>query len=284
LATNVSASQSILNKEPFDICILDEATQSLEPIAWIPILRAEKIIFAGDENQLPPTILSGEADLMNTLFLKATESFRGTERLQFLNTQYRMEEEILGFSNQEFYENKVITHDSVINRQKIHKELFSSPLVFIDTAGTGFEEESSLESDSIKNSGEADILIKIVNRLLENIEIDPSNIGIIAPYKEQVFCIREKLPTELANMEVATVDSFQGREKDIIIVSLTRSNDESEIGFLKDYRRMNVSLTRAKKILIVIGDSVTLSGDDFYNRFLIYSKKHGDYKSAYEYM
>jgi ATP-dependent RNA/DNA helicase IGHMBP2 len=284
LATNVSASQSILNKEPFDICILDEATQSLEPIAWIPILRAEKIIFAGDENQLPPTILSGEEDLLNTLFLKATESFRDSKRFQFLNTQYRMEEEILGFSNQEFYGNLVQTDTSVINRKKIHNPMFSSPLVFIDTAGTGFEEESSKESDSIKNSGEAEVLIKILQSLLDTIEVNPLDIGIIAPYKEQVFCIRELLPAELANMEVATVDSFQGREKDIIIVSLTRSNDESEIGFLKDYRRMNVSLTRAKKILIVIGDSATLSGDDFYNRFLKYSREHGDYKSAYEYI
>ncbi|MCC5813938.1 MAG: AAA family ATPase [Leptospira sp.] len=284
LATNVSASQAILNKEPFDICILDEATQSLEPIAWIPILRAEKIIFAGDENQLPPTILSGEDDLLNTLFLKATESFRGSKRFQFLNTQYRMEEEILGFSNQEFYGNLVQTDSSVKNRKKIHTPLFSSPLVFIDTAGTGFEEESSKESDSIKNPGEADILVKIIHNLLETIKVEPMDIGIIAPYKEQVFCIREKLTETFTQIEVATVDSFQGREKDIIAVSLTRSNDESEIGFLKDYRRMNVSLTRARKILIVIGDSATLSTDDFYNRFLSYSKEHGDYKSAYEYM
>lgn len=284
LATTVAASNPILHKVRFDICILDEATQAIEPLAWIPILRSDKVIIAGDENQLPPTVLSNEEDLLNTLFLKMIDNFRDSPRLCFLDTQYRMEEEILGFSNLEFYNNQVKTDQSVINREKIFSPIFDSPMVFIDTAGTGYEEEKSEESESLRNTGEANLIVQIAQKIIEELSIQPSNIGIIAPYKEQIYAIREASPVEWTSLDISTVDAFQGREKDVILLSLTRSNEEGELGFLKDYRRMNVSLTRARKLLVVIGDSATLSADAFYTRFLDYAQNSGDYRSAYEFI
>ncbi|WCL48451.1 AAA domain-containing protein [Leptospira sp. GIMC2001] len=284
LATTVAASHRSLHKATFDICILDEATQSLEPLAWIPILRANRVVLAGDENQLPPTVFTNDSKLLNTLFIKTIQNFKGTDRLVFLDTQYRMEEEILSFSNHEFYEGKVATHESVHVRNKIFTGLFASSLVYIDTAGTGFEEEKSEESESTRNPGEAEFTINIAKKISEELEIDTQKIGIIAPYKEQIFCLNEKAQAANFQCDISTVDSFQGRERDVIILSLTRSNDESEIGFLKDYRRMNVSLTRARRLLVVIGDSSTLSTDSFYNRFIDHAKVHGDYHSAYEFI
>lgn len=284
LATTVAASTPILNKLDFDICILDEATQALEPTAWIPLLRSRKIILAGDENQLPPTVVSNDPTLMNTLFLKMIENFRGTPRLSFLDTQYRMEEEILGFSNREFYGNQVKTHPSVTSRPKIHTALFSSPLVFVDTAGTGFEEETSEESESLRNPGEAKLVIHLAEKILRETGLSPKELGIIAPYKEQIFSLRENCPETLGELDISTVDAFQGREKDCIVLSLTRSNESGEIGFLSDYRRMNVSLTRARKLLVVVGDSTTLTQDGFYARFVEFCRETGDYRSAYEFL
>jgi predicted DNA helicase len=290
LATNVSSSNSILYKEKFDVCIIDEAIQSLEPLAWIPILKASKIILAGDENQLPPTILSGNKELMNTLFTKMVRCFKDTERIVFLNTQYRMEEEILNFSNQEFYDNKILSDLSIKERSKIYKPMFESSIVFVDTAGTGYEESQSNESESIRNEGEANFLVSLLEQMQEQLELKDNEIGIIAPYREQIKKIKEirastsQSSNTIEEIEINTVDSFQGREKDIILLSMTRSNDDGEIGFLKDYRRMNVSLTRARKLLVIIGDSTTLQNDAFYSRFIEYCQIMGDYRSAYEFI
>lgn len=290
LATNVSASNSILYKEKFDVCIIDEAIQSLEPLAWIPILKSEKIILAGDENQLPPTILSENKELMNTLFSKMVANFKDSERIVFLNTQYRMEEEILNFSNKEFYENKIQSDQSVKERSKIFQPMFESSIVFIDTAGTGYEESKSNESESIQNEGEVNFLVNLLQIMREQLELGKHDIGIIAPYREQIKKIKDLVSTsKLENfyndqIEINTVDSFQGREKDIILLSMTRSNEDGEIGFLKDYRRMNVSLTRARNLLVVIGDSTTLQNDAFYSRFITYCQENGDYRSAYEFI
>lgn len=284
LATNVSASNKILYKERFDICIIDEAIQSLEPLAWIPILKSDRIILAGDENQLPPTILSGNKMLMNTLFSKMVKNFQGTERLVFLNTQYRMEEEILGFSNQEFYNNRISSDSSIKDRPKIYKPLFTSSLVFIDTAGAGYEEAQSFQSESYKNHGEARLIGTVLKEIINQLSIPAKDIGIIAPYREQIMELKDALKDFPPELEISTVDSFQGREKDVIFLSMTRSNENNEVGFLKDYRRMNVSLTRARKLLIVVGDSSTLVSDNFYDRFIKYCQDHCDYRSAYEFM
>jgi superfamily I DNA and/or RNA helicase len=293
LATNVSAASPSISKEVFDILILDEATQALEPLAWIPIQKAKKIVLAGDENQLPPTVLTNNPVLMETLFIKSIHSAKDTDKLCFLDTQYRMKEEILGFSNQKFYGSKVVTDPSIQHREILGGDEFASPVVFFDTAGTGYEEEKSLDSESIKNPGEAELIGKFLEQYWGRLNLDQSQLGIICPYKEQVFCIKEFLSKWNMNTpgldsidpnkwEIATVDSFQGREKEIIILSMTRSNELGELGFLKDYRRMNVSLTRAKNLLVVFGDSSTLIHDSFYADFVDYLQTRGDYKSAYE--
>jgi len=284
LATNVSSSNSILFKEKFDVCIIDEAIQSLEPLAWIPILKSKRVILAGDENQLPPTVLSGNQELMNTLFTKMVLNFKNTERIVFLNTQYRMEEEILNFSNQEFYENQIRSDVSIQERIKIYEPFFYSSIVFIDTAGTGYEESQSNDTESIKNEGEAIFLVNLLQEMREQLKLNDREIGIIAPYREQIKFLKDLFKDNKDAIEINTVDSFQGREKDLIFLSMTRSNDDGEIGFLKDYRRMNVSLTRARKLLVVIGDSTTLLNDAFYSRFIDYCQKKGDYRSAYEFI
>src|SRR5690606_8916083 len=134
-------------------------------------------------------------------------------------------------------------------------------LVFIDTAGTGFEEQRGNDGISLQNKGELDI----ARQLIENESIFPLGSAFISPYSAQVAAAREILPKEL---RVSTIDSFQGQEKDTIIVSLVRSNEDGDIGFLKDYRRMNVAMTRARELLVVIGDSATIGSDAFYNAFI----------------
>ena len=181
----------------------------------------------------------------------------------------------------------VISDDNYKNVAK-HK-LFTddpTPLLFIDTAGCGFEETINPESKSRYNSGEYNILREHLLQLIANIEEgDTPSIAIISPYKEQVIQIKESLEEdELNGIQTGTIDGFQGQERDIIYLSLVRSNSKSEIGFLKDYRRMNVAMTRARKKLIMIGDSATIGTDPFYAAFLEYCERIDAYQSAWEYM
>ena len=146
---------------------------------------------------------------------------------------------------------------------------------FIDTAGSGSNEKHGPDGTSLQN--EAELLL--VQKLMETEKLDPRNTAFISPYSGQVIAAREILPKE---MRVSTIDSFQGQEKETVIVSLVRSNDEGEIGFLKDYRRMNVAITRAKEQLYVIGDSATIGADSFYHAFLTYIETEGDYRTIWE--
>jgi superfamily I DNA and/or RNA helicase len=185
-----------------------------------------------------------------------------------LNTQYRMKPSIAGFSSQYFYNDLLLTADHLVNT--------GTHLTFIDTAGSGYEEKRGNDGTSLQNEGE----LLVLQKLLETEELEIDTIAVISPYAGQVTAARERLDRSI---RVSTIDSFQGQEKEVIIVSLVRSNDEGEIGFLKDYRRMNVALTRAKEKLYVIGDSATLGADPFYNSFLGYVEKHGSYRSIWEF-
>ena len=206
--------------------------------------------------------------------------------VSLLNTQYRMNEHIMGFSNQEFYDNKLIADISV--SEHVIELSDNIPLEFIDTAGCSFDEKQNPETMSLFNPGEADILLKHFEKLLTGNNLKTlSMAGIISPYREQVKHLQELVNSNtflqsLATIDINTIDAFQGQERDIIYISLVRSNDKSEIGFLSDYRRMNVALTRARKKLVVIGDSATLGNHPFYNRFLEYCEKNGKYGSAWE--
>jgi superfamily I DNA and/or RNA helicase len=286
-ATLVGANHYTIRDVKFDTVVIDEAGQALEPACWIPILKAQKVILAGDHCQLPPTIKSAEAaknGLSTTLLEKCVALH--PEAVVLLDEQYRMHEAIMGFSSGVFYQNKLKAHASVAYTLLFPGDM---PISFVDTAGCGFDEQQ--EGTSLANPDEAVFLLKHLNRLissLNNLESFPT-IAIIAPYKEQIRILKEQLANNpellVYNNYIAinTVDSFQGQERDIVYISMTRSNTEGEIGFLSDIRRMNVALTRAKKKLVVIGDSSTLTRLPFYTDFIDYTERLNAYESAWAY-
>ncbi len=281
--TLVGANHRYIRDRVFPICVIDEAAQALEPATWIPIIKSDRVVLAGDPFQLPPTVKSNAGrknGLEHTLLQKVIERL---DNITLLDTQYRMNETIMGFSNQEFYCSELKADPSVAQHRIDHSD--DTPLHFIDTAGCSYEEQQNTETRSLYNPQEFDLINKHLEQLLaENSQL---NIGIISPYKSQVLYIKDRLGEAfLASHDVTvnTIDSFQGQEKDVIYISLVRSNESGEIGFLKDIRRMNVAMTRAKKKLIVIGDSATLGSDEFYNHFMNYCEKHKAYHTAWEYM
>jgi ATP-dependent RNA/DNA helicase IGHMBP2 len=293
----VSAGRMMRDKQ-FSTVFIDEAAQALEPMCWIPITRSKRIVFAGDHFQLPPTVKSKKAEdlgLKQTLF----EHCMQMENVSvMLNTQYRMNEKIMNFSNAEFYEGKLIADASVKDSLLSYDEnehLLHSPFDLIDTAGCGYTEIVNPESLSIANPEEATLLTDHLKLLLQQYEHGNKrgkkiSIGIISPYKEQVQHLTLKIAEDevlknyLSQIAVKTVDGFQGQERDVIYISLVRSNDAMEIGFLSDTRRMNVALTRAKKKLVVIGDSATFGNHPFYKDFLDYVDSIDAHKSAWEFI
>ncbi|MFY7879030.1 MAG: AAA domain-containing protein [Lacibacter sp.] len=257
-----------LSQLHFDTLILDEAGQCIEPLAWCLFPLAENYVLAGDHLQLPPTVLSQEAVQLgfNQSILEA--AIRTTSQTFLLNTQYRMRKAIAGFSSNYFYNSLLKTAKELENT--------GTHLTFIDTAGSGYQEQTGADGMSLKNEGE----LNIVLQLLQTEPIHLSETAFITPYAGQVAAAKELLPKEI---RLSTIDSFQGQEKETIIISLVRSNEDGQIGFLKDYRRMNVAFTRAKEHLYIIGDSATIGSDPFFNALLIYMEQHGMYKSVWEY-
>jgi superfamily I DNA and/or RNA helicase len=289
--TLVGSSHPVMRGKKFKTAFIDEAAQALEPASWIPILRTQRIIFAGDHQQLPPTIKSNEAarlGLAVTLFEKGIE--RHPDRAAMLTVQYRMHEDIMKFSSQYFYSDELTAHESVKTTLLTPTE---QPVEFIDTAGCGYNEEQDPETLSRFNHEEASLLIQQVETLIERIGAtqwrDQSlSLGIITPYRAQVDYLN-KLADASTVFEplrglitINTVDAFQGQERDVIAISFVRSNDKSEVGFLGDIRRTNVAMTRARKKLIMVGDSATLGAHIFYNELLEYVQQNGFYKSAFE--
>ncbi len=289
--TLVNASLSMLYQLKFRTIVIDEAAQALQPASWIPITRAHRVILVGDPFQLPPTVKSRDAQKQGfgiSLLETCVENF---ESVSMLKTQYRMNEKIMQFSNQQFYNNQLQAAEQVAHWQL---ELPSnSPIEFIDTAGCGFMEEINAKTESKFNTGEYFILrehfIQFTTELTDKNLALPS-IAVISPYRAQCMYIKEEMEKDEASMSflphisINTMDAFQGQERDLIYISLVRSNENSEIGFLADYRRMNVAMTRAKKQLIMIGDSATIGNDKFYGALLDYVEKVGGYRSAWEFM
>ncbi|MDN4165680.1 AAA domain-containing protein [Cytophagales bacterium LB-30] len=289
--TLVGANHYVLKGRQFLTVFIDEAAQSLEPACWIPIMKSHRVVFAGDHQQLPPTVKSVEAEregLATTLFEKCIQRQSNTHHM--LLTQYRMHEVIMHFSSERFYQNSLIAHPTVAQHRLAPEE---APLQFIDTAGCGFMEEQDAETLSRFNTEEAHWLLVAVNRMLERLPAEVCetfSMGIIAPYKAQVLLLRKKMsdyPYLIAmgeRLSIDTVDAFQGQERDCIAMSLVRSNEKAEIGFLADIRRTNVAMTRARKKLIIMGDSTTLGSHPFYSDLLDYVQSQEAYQSAYEIM
>ncbi|MCA0234781.1 MAG: AAA family ATPase [Bacteroidetes bacterium] len=305
--TLVGAAHPVLDKYRFHTCVMDEAAQALEPAAWIPIAKCSRVVLAGDPFQLPPTVKSMEAargGLSKTLIERCLELL--PDAVHLLDVQYRMHQSIMDFSNQYFYDGALKAHDSVEGRRLLSLDpggeivTVFEPVLFVDTAGTGFEEKINKDTakDSTRyaskyNPEEALLLREHLLQLLEKFP-DPDHfpsIGLLSPYREQVNYMEdmvredEVLSPLFADSQIVvnTIDGFQGQERDVIYISLVRSNPKSEIGFLSDYRRMNVAMTRARKLLVVIGDSATIGNNAFYAKFLAYCEEKGGYESAWVY-
>lgn len=294
--TLVGAASGFLKELQFSTVFIDEAAQALEPATWIPILKAEKLVFAGDHFQLPPTVKSNFA-AENGLNISLFEKFlHEKKQSNLLNVQYRMHAEIMNFSSRIFYKNELKADESLtenVLNPNSENNLLSKSVMYIDTAGCGFDEEKNKETLSTFNKEEANLLInhlEILKQSLESENIDYPKIGIISPYQAQVATLKELFEKKFEeseftkNISINTVDGFQGQEREVIYISLVRSNEKSEIGFLKDIRRMNVAMTRAQKKLIVIGDSATIAKHDFYQNFLDYIDEIGAYHSAWEFI
>jgi superfamily I DNA and/or RNA helicase len=286
-ATLTGLDAQILGERTFDLVVIDEAAQAIEPACWIPLLRGGRVVLAGDHCQLPPTIVSVEAarEGLAVSMLERLMAELGPAISRRLTTQYRMHEAIMGFSSTEFYASSLVADPSVSGHllkdlpEVVPATLTSVPLTFIDTAGAGYDEELEPDGESRRNPAEAEIVGRQVQSLLDA-GVGARQIAVIAPYSAQVRLLREQLAIE--GLEVDTVDGFQGREKEAVIISLVRSNERGEIGFLADTRRMNVALTRARRKLIVIGDSATIGGNAFYGRLLAYFESQAAYKTVWE--
>lgn len=281
-----SVHKAIADKK-FRTVVIDEAAQALEPATWIPITRASKVVLAGDPFQLPPTVKSHEARRGGFAVTMIEKCLDRMEKTSLLTTQYRMNRHIMAFSNQYFYDGKLMAADTVADHAL--EVPVQASVLFIDTAGTGFEEQLNEKSQSRFNPDEFQILCEHLYQLVGKYEGKTlPSIALISPYREQVLYMQDTAAEDSRlqdiPLDINTIDAFQGQERDVIYISLVRSNSKTEIGFLNDYRRMNVAMTRARKLLVIVGDSATVGADDFYGKMLEYCEKHGGYRTAWEYM
>lgn len=283
VTTLVSSATSLLNRMSFETVVIDEASQTTEPESWIAIGKAEKVILAGDPVQLPPTVKTRQAltlglqkTLMDTLLEKKYPS-------HLLDTQYRMNAEVLSFPNQQFYGNLLQSAQTVVKRSLFDG---AKSFQFVDTAGTGYEEIRDVESQSLYNPGEWSIIQNHIAQQLDRLA--GHSVAIISPYAEQVRFIQSDIKASEINypflLDCDTIDGFQGQERDVVYLSLVRSNDQNEIGFLSDLRRLNVAITRARLQVVVVGDSVTLSKNTTYSRLIAHAEKSEGYQSAWDFM
>jgi predicted DNA helicase len=286
-STTTGLDSEVIGLRRFDLLVIDEACQSTEPGCWIPLLRTDRVVLAGDHCQLPPTILSPEAASQGfgvSLLERLVGRF-GDQVTRLLTVQYRMHQQIMDFSSLEFYDGRLIADESVREHRLgdlpgvTAGPLCEPPVEFIDTAGAGYDEEKEPDGESRLNPSEARLVTRKVQAILE-MGVRPEDIAVIAPYAAQVRRLRQSLA--VPGLEIDSVDGFQGREKEVVVLSLVRSNTEGEIGFLGDERRMNVALTRARRKLLVIGDSATLSVLPFYQRLFEYFEAIGAYRTVWE--
>jgi superfamily I DNA and/or RNA helicase len=273
--TLVGAANPILYGRNFQSLFIDEAAQALEAACWIPITKSHRVILAGDHKQLPPTIKCFEAErsgLSYTLMEKLAET--KPMAVSLLNVQYRMHESIMRFSSEWFYDGKLKAAEEVKCRGVLD---FENPLEWINTEELSFEEEYLSQSAGRVNRMEGELTIALLTQFIEKIGPDrvkeeQIDFGIISPYKEQVYFLRHLIKESKflkpfrKYITVNSVDGFQGQERDVVIISLVRSNETGEIGFLKELRRMNVAMTRARMKLMIIGNVATLSHHAFYRK------------------
>lgn len=277
--TLVGSANRILIGHKFGTLFIDEAAQALEAACWIPIRKADRVILAGDHCQLPPTIkspLALKGGLGNTLMQCVVAN--KPETVSLLKVQYRMNNDIMQFSSDWFYGGMLQSAPEVKYRSILD---YDTPITWINTEGMDCNEEFIGENYGRINKSEAELSLAKLKEYIEKIGrerfLDEKiDIGIISPYKAQVQYLRQLLKKDSyfkpyrQYITVNTVDGFQGQERDVILISLVRANEEGQIGFLNDLRRMNVAITRARMKLIILGDVSTLTRHPFYKRLYNY--------------
>jgi len=281
--TLVGSANRLLEGQKFGTLFIDEAAQALEAACWIPARRVSRVILAGDHCQLPPTVKSFaalKAGLGKTLMERIVENH--PETVTLLRMQYRMNEEIMRFSSDWFYGNQVESAPEVKYRSILDLDI---PMTWIDTSEMRneelFKEEFVGESFGRINKAEAELTLMALEQYFqkigkERILSERIDVGVISPYRAQVQFLRRLLKKReffkpyRQLISVNTVDGFQGQERDVILISLVRANDEGQIGFLRDLRRMNVAITRARMKLIILGDASTMTRHPFYRKLYDY--------------
>ena len=286
-STLVGAANKLLDGKRFGTVFIDEAAQALEAACWIPIRRASRVILAGDHCQLPPTVKSLEAlkgGLGKTLMERIVEN--KPECVSLLQVQYRMNDEIMQFSSDYFYHGQMTSAPEVAHRV-IHEG--DAPILWFDTStiNLGEDEQDNFKEQFIGetfgrvNKGEANLTLSLLQIYFQRVGKqrildDRIDVGIISPYRAQVQYLKRLIKNRAFFkpyrhlISVNTVDGFQGQERDVILISLVRANDKGQIGFLRDLRRMNVAITRARMKLIILGDATTMTRHPFYKKLFDY--------------
>lgn len=277
--TLVGAASRVLERKRFSSLFIDEAAQAIEAACWIAISRADRVILAGDHCQLPPTIKCIEAargGLGRTLLEKVV--LHKPETVSLLKIQCRMHEDIMRFPSRWFYHDELEAAPEVKYRGILD---FDTPVSWIDTSELDLQEKAVAEGTGRLNTGEAELLVRELKNYMERIGIrrileEHIDFGVISPYRAQVHYLRHLLKKEpffrpcRRLITVHTVDGFQGQERDVIMISLVRANEKGQIGFLRDLRRMNVAITRARMKLLILGEAVTLTRHPFYRELYEY--------------
>ncbi|NWS29560.1 SMBP2 protein, partial [Polioptila caerulea] len=295
LATNTGASSDgplkLLPETHFDLVVIDECAQALEASCWIPLLKAPKCILAGDHKQLPPTIISqrAAAEGLSLSLMERLAGHYGERAVRMLTVQYRMHRHIMEWASSELYGGRLSAHPSVA--QHLLRDLpgvssteeTSIPLLLIDTAGCGLFELEVEDEQSKGNPGEVQ-LVGLHIQALVDAGVKAKDIAVVAPYNLQVDMLRQHLCHSHPELEIKSVDGFQGREKEAVILSFVRSNRKGEVGFLAEERRINVAVTRARRQVAVVCDSHTVGSRPFLRRLLDHLSQHGLVRSAFEYL
>ncbi|XP_067849812.1 DNA-binding protein SMUBP-2 isoform X2 [Heptranchias perlo] len=294
LATNTGASNDgplkLMSDDYFDLVVIDECAQALEASCWIPLLKAPKCILAGDHKQLPPTIISHKA-AANGLALSLMERLiqrYGEQVVKMLTVQYRMHDAVMQWASNQMYHGRLTAHRMVA--EHLLKDLpgvasteeTKIPLLLIDTSGCGLFELDEEDEQSKGNQGEVQIVAMHIQALTEA-GVHPKDIAVIAPYNLQVQLLRKELSSKHPELEIKSVDGFQGREKEAVVLSLVRSNRRGEVGFLAEDRRINVAVTRARRHLMVVCDARTVGTHPFLKSLVDYMTERGEARTAFEY-
>lgn len=283
--TLIGSANQVMAGRRFATLFIDEAAQALEPACWNAILRCSKVVLSGDYQQLPPTVKSPQAasDGLSTTLMQRVATAKPS-CVSLLTIQYRMNRAIMNFSSRWFYNGLLKADPQVADRLL---SPIDRPITWVDTATCGFSEQGEGISSSKSNPHEARLLIHTLRDYIDfvgpsRVDDELTDFGIITPYKAQARLIRRLLKMNYflkayrRRITVNTVDGFQGQERDVIVISMVRDNDDGTIGFLRDLRRMNVAITRSKMKLIIVGNTQTLSLHRFYREFINYVQENGE--------